>query len=245
MDTAAYLTRQGWLGSGHSLDPSGHGIAKPLLISTKPDLLGLGKQKIDVHADQWWARDFDTTLKRLNVGMNGAPEAPENVALETGSQPLETSALGSSKWGFGLYGHFVQGEGLSGTYTPEVKVQVKTESCQNLHAMENEDEPSSRPNRQRHMKKKRESPTQEMTFSSHPKNLTPEVDVCGNETPEDNPRTTKRRFEMGRGEENQSKSKPAFINTKKGSHGLEMALKRASKKTFPRNEQHRRRGKGV
>ncbi|MCJ1423929.1 hypothetical protein MMC29_001814 [Sticta canariensis] len=245
MDTVAYLTRQGWLGSGHSLDPSGHGIAKPLLISKKSDLLGLGKPKIDVHADQWWARDFDTTLKRLNVSTDGAPETPENVALERESQPVERSVLGSSKRRFDLYGHFVQGEGLSGTHTPEAKEQAKTESCQDLHAMENEDEPSGHPKRQKHVKKKRESPTQEITFSSHPNNLTPKVDVCGSETPEDNPRTIKRGFEMGRGEENQSSSKLAFINTKKGSRGPETARKKASKEIFPRKQQHRRRGKGV
>ena len=245
MDTAAYLTRQGWRGSGHSLDILGHGIAKPLLISKKQDLLGLGKQKIDVHADQWWARDFDTTLKRLNVGTNGAPEAPENVALETEPQPVERSVLGSSKRGFGLYGHFVQGEGLSGTHTPEVKKQATTESCQNLHAMENEDEPSGYPKTQRHFEKTRESPIQEITFLSHPNNLTPELDVCGNETPENSPRTIKRGFEMGRGEENQSSSKPAFINTKKGSYRPERARKRASKKVVPRKQQHRHRGKGV
>ena len=44
MDANAYLRKQGWKGSGHSLDGYGRGIKKPLLITHKQDQLGLGKK---------------------------------------------------------------------------------------------------------------------------------------------------------------------------------------------------------
>jgi hypothetical protein len=45
MNAESYLRAQGWKGSGHSLDATGRGIKKPLLISHKQDQLGLGKKK--------------------------------------------------------------------------------------------------------------------------------------------------------------------------------------------------------
>ncbi|KAL2051449.1 hypothetical protein ABVK25_008316 [Lepraria finkii] len=63
MDTAAYLTSQGWAGHGHALHHSGRGITKPLTVTQKNNVLGIGKKKYDAHADQWWARAFDETLK--------------------------------------------------------------------------------------------------------------------------------------------------------------------------------------
>lgn len=243
MDTAAYLTSQGWLGSGHSLDPSGHGIVKPLLISKKPDLLGLGKRKADVHADQWWARDFDTTLRNLNIGTGGATEMPEKVLLKTGLQPLGRTVQDSPKWGLGglgngLYGHFVQGEGLSGTHTPEVVDQVNTYSCQNLQARENEDKSSSRFKRRRHKNSKKEPMTRKSPFS---RPTEPEIYVCGQETSKNNPRVAKRELHMGRGGESQLNSKPAIVNTKKESHKAEVAPKTACKRKISRKMRHRHR----
>lgn len=246
MDTAAYLTRQGWLGSGHSLDPLGHGIAKPLLISKKTDLLGLGQRKNDVYADQWWARDFDTTLKHLNFGTDETTETPENVAWKTHLQPQERIVRGSPKRGFrglgnGLYSHFVRGEGLSGTQTPEVLEQVKMDSCQKLQAMGNKDETSRRPKRPRPKKRKRESLTGKLSFSRHPNDLTPKMDVCGNETSKTNPWVVKKEFEVGEEEQGQCRTKPSFANIKKGSHKLEAASKTASKNKVSRKVRHRRR----
>lgn len=239
MDTAVYLTRQGWLGSGHSLDPSGHGIAEPLLISRKSDLLGLGKRKNEIHADQWWARDFDTTLKHLNVGTDGATETPEKEALKTGLEPLERTVRVSPKWGLGngLYSHFVQGEGLSGTHAPGVVEQVNTDSCQNLRAMKNEDEASSRPKRQRHKNIKRGSLTEKNLYWRHSEYLTPRMDVCGNKTSKFNSCIVKREFEIEVEEESQFGTKPTSVNTKKGFHRAEVAPKKTSKKT--RKERHR------
>lgn len=69
MDAGAYLRRQGWKGAGHSLDRTGRGIKKPLLIAHKQDQLGLGKKKA-AHSvdDQWWMRAFDESLQSIGTG---------------------------------------------------------------------------------------------------------------------------------------------------------------------------------
>jgi nucleolar protein TMA23 len=69
MNAEQYLRKQGWQGSGHSLDSTGRGIKKPLLISHKTDQLGLGKKKA-AHTtdDQWWMRAFDASLQSIGTG---------------------------------------------------------------------------------------------------------------------------------------------------------------------------------
>jgi hypothetical protein len=69
MNAEAYLRKQGWQGSGHSLDRTGRGIKKPLLIAHKNDQLGLGKKKA-AHTtdDQWWLRAFDQSLQSIGTG---------------------------------------------------------------------------------------------------------------------------------------------------------------------------------
>lgn len=137
MDPSAYLIRQGWLGSGHSLNPKGHGITKPVLVSQKTDVLGLGKRKHDAHADQWWARAFDATLKQLNVSQDTGTGMTE-VTLRSSSQPLRGEIHGGTTRYFAtsLYGHFVQGEGLKGTQIPQGVEQVQRNSCQDLQDVE-------------------------------------------------------------------------------------------------------------
>lgn len=121
MDTAAYLTRQGWRGVGHPLHPSGHGIKKPLLVSKKSNAFGIGKKQHDAHADQWWARAFDASLKDLNVSKDDASRKVENVVFGVGAKQLEVVGRMGWKWAAngGLYGAFVRGQGLEGTITPE------------------------------------------------------------------------------------------------------------------------------
>jgi len=125
MDAIAYLTRQGWLGTGHSLHPTGRGIKKPLLVSQKSNVLGIGKKKHDAHADQWWARTFDAGLKNLDVGRSPSTGATGSVKAGARGQ-LDMLKAGGHKWAGnrGLYAGFVRGEGLSGTIT--------------LHSMRNE-----------------------------------------------------------------------------------------------------------
>ncbi|KAI4284413.1 MAG: hypothetical protein L6R38_001419 [Xanthoria sp. 2 TBL-2021] len=118
MNAAAYLTSQGWRGSGHALHPNGKGISKPLLVSKKTNVLGVGKKAHDAYADQWWSRAFDDTLRSLNG---------QNI---TGK--VATSNEGDAKWpaivptrwtaNGGLYGSFVRGEGLRGTRSAEQDV---------------------------------------------------------------------------------------------------------------------------
>ncbi|KAF2476111.1 uncharacterized protein BDR25DRAFT_300908 [Lindgomyces ingoldianus] len=100
MNADAYLKRQGWRGSGHSLDHHGHGIKKPLLISHKRDQLGLGK-KSAAHSvsDQWWMRAFDESLKNVGTGQESTLSQVRKTGINRG----------------GLYGFFVRGEGLAGT----------------------------------------------------------------------------------------------------------------------------------
>ncbi len=121
MDTTAYLTRQGWRGAGNSLHPSGHGIKKPLLVSKKSNVLGIGKKQHDAHADQWWARAFDATLKDLNVSKDDSSGKAEKVTFGAGAKQLEMVGRMGGKWATngGLYGAFVRGQALEGTISPK------------------------------------------------------------------------------------------------------------------------------
>ncbi|ORY14140.1 hypothetical protein BCR34DRAFT_240702 [Clohesyomyces aquaticus] len=100
MNSEAYLKRQGWRGSGHSLDHRGTGIKKPLLISHKRDQLGLGKKSAAHNvSDQWWMRAFDESLKNVGSGNQSTLSQVRKTGINRG----------------GLYGFFVRGEGLTGT----------------------------------------------------------------------------------------------------------------------------------
>jgi len=123
MDSHAYLTRQGWQGLGHPLQPSGRGIEKPLLASKKGNTLGVGKKKHDVHADQWWARAFDIGLKRLEVGKAGTTMETKATMISQGLGALEMPRAGVGKWA-GLYDQFVKGEGFSGTLASSVSQET-------------------------------------------------------------------------------------------------------------------------
>lgn len=121
MDASAYLSKQGWLGTGHSLHPNGRGIKKPLLVSQKANLLGIGTKKYDAHADQWWARAFDTSLKSLGVGKDKTTGGIGNVTPGQFGAVDMSKAGGAERAGKGgLYAGFVQGATLGGTLTPEM-----------------------------------------------------------------------------------------------------------------------------
>ncbi|KAI4196830.1 MAG: hypothetical protein LQ350_006296 [Teloschistes chrysophthalmus] len=112
MDTSAYLTRQGWLGDGNALHPSGHGIKKPLLVARKTNTLGLGKKAHDAYADQWWSRAFEETLGSLNDSF-----AAEKTTRGSGAKSSLVGVPSRARWvdPGGLYGGFVRGAGLDGT----------------------------------------------------------------------------------------------------------------------------------
>ena len=129
MDAAAYLTSQGWLGEGHALHHSGRGITKPIIASKKSNVFGIGKKKHDAHADQWWARAFDDTLKGLNTTRDKSTGKTQGISLGANSQGLRIVGCAGKKWaGQGsLYSNFVRGESLSGTLTPEGDESGRTE----------------------------------------------------------------------------------------------------------------------
>lgn len=100
MNADAYLRKQGWKGSGHSLDATGRGIKKPLLIAHKQDQLGLGKKKAAYTTDdQWWMRAFDQSLQSIGTGKESTLSQIRTKGINRG----------------GLYGFFVKGESIAGT----------------------------------------------------------------------------------------------------------------------------------
>lgn len=100
MNADAYLRKQGWKGSGHSLDSTGRGIKKPLLIAHKQDQLGLGKKKAAYTTDdQWWMRAFDQSLQSIGTGKESTLSQIRTQGINRG----------------GLYGFFVRGEAIAGT----------------------------------------------------------------------------------------------------------------------------------
>ncbi|KAI6878417.1 hypothetical protein KC363_g8448 [Hortaea werneckii] len=103
MDSAGYLKRHGWRGAGHSLDKTDRGIKKPLLVSKKVDVLGVGLNKHAAVSDQWWLRAFDQGLKDFGTGKESTLANVQKHGVNRG----------------GLYGRFVKGEGMKGTIGTE------------------------------------------------------------------------------------------------------------------------------
>ncbi|KAH6642833.1 hypothetical protein C7974DRAFT_372697 [Boeremia exigua] len=113
MNAEAYLRKQGWQGSGHSLDGEGRGIKKPLLIAHKQDQLGLGKKKAAYTTDdQWWMRAFDESLKNIGSGQDSTLSQIQKKGINRG----------------GLYGFFVRGESIAGTLGDSDSSAVPTDA---------------------------------------------------------------------------------------------------------------------
>ena len=110
MDASPYLKKHGWQGSGHSLDGHGRGLKKPLLVSKKVDVLGVGLNKHAAVSDQWWLRAYDQGLATLGTGKESALAQAQKHGVNRG----------------GLYGRFVKGEGMPGTVGEEVWPSTKT-----------------------------------------------------------------------------------------------------------------------
>lgn len=99
MDVRKHLRGLGWGGDGHSLGKNATGIKKPLLISHKRGLHGLGaKSQKESQADQWWLNAFDNALKDIGTGKESAL-----------SKVKDAGGKGS------LYGFFVRGQPMEGT----------------------------------------------------------------------------------------------------------------------------------
>ncbi|KAF2719849.1 hypothetical protein K431DRAFT_201833, partial [Polychaeton citri CBS 116435] len=103
MDARSYLSSRGWKGEGHGLGSTQSGIKKPLLVSKKVDVLGVGLNKHKAVSDQWWLRAFDQGLKDFGTGKKGALGQVREHGHHRG----------------GLYGRFVSGGVLEGTLGDE------------------------------------------------------------------------------------------------------------------------------
>ena len=110
MDASGYLKKHGWQGSGHSLDGTGRGLKKPLLVSKKVDVLGVGLNKHAAVSDQWWLRAYDQGLATLGTGKESALAQAQKHGINRG----------------GLYGRFVKGEGVPGTLGQDIWPSTKT-----------------------------------------------------------------------------------------------------------------------
>lgn len=111
MDARALLTSQGWRGDGHSLYATSNdiGLRRPLLVSQKQNVLGIGKKQHST-SDQWWMNAFDKSLKGLDTSKEG-------VVVQTVSNGgLDMVIKGGGKYvgSGGLYASFVKGETLVG-----------------------------------------------------------------------------------------------------------------------------------
>ncbi|KAH7086107.1 hypothetical protein BKA63DRAFT_501081 [Paraphoma chrysanthemicola] len=144
MNAESYLRKQGWKGSGHSLDSTGRGIKKPLLIAHKQDQLGLGKKKAAwTTDDQWWMRAFDESLKSIGTGEESTLSQIRSKGINRG----------------GLYGFFVKGEAIAGTIddtsSTDTSVPPSGASTPPTSVPASDAEASSKPSRASEKKTKR------------------------------------------------------------------------------------------
>ncbi|KAF3764366.1 hypothetical protein M406DRAFT_339989 [Cryphonectria parasitica EP155] len=117
MDAHALLTSQGWRGSGHSLHKTDDtiGLAKPILVSRKNNVLGVGR-KSHVTSDQWWLNALDEQLKSLDTsGKTSIVQTKTNTKLGGLLASSTAGAAGKYAGANGLYACFVSGGLLQGT----------------------------------------------------------------------------------------------------------------------------------
>ena len=159
MDAEGYLKKHGWRGSGHSLDTNNKGLRKPLLISKKVDVLGVGINKHDVIADQWWMKAFDSSLKDFGTGKKSLLSQVREHGVKRG----------------GLYARFVQGEGVPGTIgkvepqVAAVAVNVVNGEAKGIKRKANGSEDEEQTKRQKKDKKKRNKSSSDSSSSDDEK----------------------------------------------------------------------------
>ena len=87
MNAQSYLQSFGWtpgtsLGNPLSHAPSSNRLTKRILISAKNNTLGVGRKQSNLnHADLWWEKAFDVSLKKLDVNKDTSaiPQQQKNV----------------------------------------------------------------------------------------------------------------------------------------------------------------------
>lgn len=116
MNAHALLTSQGWRGTGHSLHPTSDttGLSRPLLVSQKQNVLGIGKKQHRT-SDMWWQNAFDKSLKGLDTSMEGKVVQ----TITNGGSDMVAKGGGKYVGGGGLYACFVRGGVLGGTITSD------------------------------------------------------------------------------------------------------------------------------
>ncbi|SNX85693.1 uncharacterized protein MEPE_04402 [Melanopsichium pennsylvanicum] len=81
LDTTIFLVSQGWEGVGVPLDgKAGKGLKKPLAITQKKTLSGIGKDRD--RADDWWNSIFTAGAKSLSIGPSPASSAAPTPILD-------------------------------------------------------------------------------------------------------------------------------------------------------------------
>ena len=116
MNATAYLAGLGWKGEGHTLQPSGRGLKKPLLAAHKQNVNGLGLTKDNAITSQWWLDSFDKSLKAFDL--QDKTTTTESLAAQVNTKNREDATQRARSKYFnseGLYARFVIGDGLKGT----------------------------------------------------------------------------------------------------------------------------------
>jgi nucleolar protein TMA23 len=161
MNAESYLRRQGWRGSGHSLDATDRGIKKPLLIAHKQDQMGLGKKKA-AHTtdDQWWMRAYDQSLQSIGTGQESTLNQIRTKGINRG----------------GLYGFFVKGEGMAGTIDDSTDADMADEDASTPPTSASESEAPTKTK-----KRKRADDEKPSATSKKPKKATPALTASPDE----------------------------------------------------------------
>ncbi|KAK6520149.1 hypothetical protein TWF506_000433 [Arthrobotrys conoides] len=179
MNAQSYLQSFGWtpgtsLGNplshapSTSTCPSSQRLTKRILTSTKNNTLGVGRKQSNLnHADLWWEKAFDVSLKKLDVNKDTTAipqekkDAVDNMNLFAelgGGRGFGGTAMGegAKKGGGGkkvehskapLYRYFVRGQGLEGTMTSiSTTITTTTTTVVQTETMISED---SRPSKKR------------------------------------------------------------------------------------------------
>ena len=220
MDTAAYLTSQGWAGHGHALHHSGRGIIKPIAVTQKNNVLGVGKKKHDAHADQWWARAFDETLKGINATKDDATGTTEGLVITSAAKQAGSKMrCRVASVGHGLYSCFVKGEGLGGTLDEQdVDVGAQKENsdarAEELnHKLENDLIPSLRKDGAKMKKTKRKRTEVVVLRRDKEEDGAKEDGQAGNAAPKEKKEKRKKRKDINTKAESQEPSR-AELNEK-------------------------------
>lgn len=91
LNTTSFLVSQGWEGVGVPLDgKAGKGLKKPLAITQKKTLSGIGKDRD--RADDWWNSIFTAGAKSLSIGPSPASSGASTPTLDKSKPSTSTTS---------------------------------------------------------------------------------------------------------------------------------------------------------